>query len=163
MINEVILHLLVPLAFIRIIAMFYELDLKLILLLSTYSLVPDIDFFVFWHRATFHNLFFGALIVIIAVLLLKKYFSKTKIALVGSFFFLSHIVLDNFYVDWFYPFEKTHFNPFTGATLSLKAMNDARPHFSQEYILVGIFAFLLTYLLLTYEAFFRKNVKTDKR
>ncbi|MEK6974549.1 MAG: hypothetical protein AABW41_04920 [Nanoarchaeota archaeon] len=156
LINEIVLHLLVPLVVIRIFSLFYKLDKKAMLFLSTFTLIPDIDFFIGWHRATFHNLFFGAFLVLISLLFFKNY-SKIKTALIGSYFFLSHIVLDGFFIAWFYPIQRFHYDLFTGATSTLKAMNDARPHFSNQYILIGITAAIIVYALLIYEAYFRKN------
>lgn len=161
-INEVILHLLVPLIFIRIVSLFYKLDKRVILFLSTFTLIPDIDFFFGWHRATLHNLFFGAFLVILAVIVFRKSHSKIKTALIGSYFFLSHIVLDDFFVAWLYPFQKFHYSLLNGHTTSLEAMNAARPHFSNEYILIGIIAAVIVYSLLFYEAYFRKNARQSK-
>ena len=150
-----LIHLLVPLIIIRIITLFYNLDKKVILFLSTFTLIPDIDFFIFWHRATFHNLFFGTFLVILAMVLIKNY-SKLKIALVGSYFFLSHIILDGFFVDLFYPIQKFHYNIFTGKKITLEAMNAAKPHFSIEVQLIGIIGTILIYSLLIYEIYYHK-------
>ena len=160
--SEAIIHLLVPLVIILIVSFFYKLDKKMILILSIFSLLPDIDFFMGWHRATFHNLFFGVILVIIAVLVLKKYYSKAKIALVGSYFFLSHLVLDGFLVAWFYPFQQFHYNPFTGTKVTLEQMNAIRPHYPIKYFFIEILFILLIYLILGYFFYFKNNNNKTK-
>lgn len=157
---EAIVHLLVPLVVMRVVAYFYDMDKKLILMLSTFAIFPDIDFFVFWHRATFHNLFFGALLIVVAILLLKKYYGKAKIIVIGALFFLSHSILDKFTIAWFYPMQQFHYNLLTGAKISLQTMNDLKPDFSLQYKLTEIFVVLIIYLILIYEAYFyKKNAK----
>lgn len=159
---DAIYHLLVPLIIIRLLAIFYEIDKKLILITSIFALIPDIDFFFWWHRATLHNLFFGLILVILAILILKKYFNKKHIALLGGFFFLSHDILDHFMVAWLYPFIKYHFNPFTMKTTSLIAMNAAKPSITIEAALFGFIGLIIIYGLLIYEIY-RENAKKSKK
>ncbi len=159
---DALYHLLVPLIVIRLVSLYYKLDKKLILILSTFALIPDFDFFFGWHRALFHNLFFGIIIVLLAVLVLKKYYKKSHIVLLGSFFFISHDILDNFMVAWLYPFVKYHFNPFTMKHVSLQAMNAAKPLITTEAALFGLIGLMVIYSLLAYEIY-RENAKKSKK
>lgn len=162
--TEALFHFLVPLTIIRLVTLFYYIDKKLIVILSTFALVPDVDFFIIHHRALTHNLFFGALLVALAVIFLKKYFNKYHIIIIGSFFFLSHIVLDGYLVAWFYPIQQFHYNPFTGATASLQAMDSMKPNYPLSYFLAAIGLVIFIYSILIYESYFRnKNVKIFKR
>jgi len=85
MLMHPIFHLLLPVS----ILLLFRLE-KRLFLLSPIALLPDLDYFsVIYHRALFHNVFFGALLI------LAVYFSfGRKPALVSSFLFLSHLALD---------------------------------------------------------------------
>ena len=148
--TEAILHILIPLITIVLISKIFklELDFKLLVTLSIISIIPDLDSFVFWHRATFHNLFFGAFLVLISALFLKKYYGKLKIALIAAYYFLSHIVLDGFYIAWLYPFQKFHYNLLTGATRTLQEVNDPKYKYPEFVIYIEIFMTIFIYFVL---------------
>ncbi|HII29687.1 TPA: hypothetical protein HA317_01330 [Candidatus Woesearchaeota archaeon] len=95
---DAIVHFLVPVVLCRL----ARVDKRLTLLLSPIALIPDLDYFVFAHRVTFHNIFFGALLVGIAVLLLRKWFDPGLVFGIAAFMFCTHLLLDGV-VAYLYP------------------------------------------------------------
>ena len=148
--TEAILHVLIPLIFIVLVSKIFKLglDFKLLAILSVVAIIPDLDSFVFWHRATFHNLFFGVLLVLISILLLKKYYGKFKTGLITAYYFLSHIALDSFYIAWLYPFQKFHYNLITGATRTLQEVNDPKYKYPEFVMYIEILSIIFIYLVL---------------
>lgn len=151
-----VLHLLIPIIILRVLVLFgVKLDKKLILLLSPIALLPDIDFFIFYHRATFHNLFFGVFLVVLAYLLFRKNYPKKQILFIASFFFISHLLLDYGSVMWFYPFQTATIN-FLGNKVTLEALQ-ILPHYSFQYILKGALEVAALIALLAIEIKFERK------
>ena len=146
--SQAILHFLIPLLTLRLL----KFNKKLVLSLSFLSVIQDLDFFIFLHRATFHNLFVGATLVLTSILVLKKYHKKMRIIFVGSFFFLSHLFLDKV-VAWLYPLIKINFGFSDGkfTTVTIESMQLYKPNFSLEFKLFQIIGLLLVFSLLLLE------------
>ena len=160
--NQAILHFIIPIIILRILSSFgMRLNKRLILLLSPIAVLPDLDFFIFYHRATFHNLFFGALIVIIAVLVLKKYFKPWKTAFIGGFYFLMHIALDNGSIIWFYPLTRTGYD-FSGNKIVLESLQ-ILPYFSLKFMILSSIGVLFLFSILVIEILIEKRIKSNKR
>lgn len=157
--NSPILHYLIPLVVILIINHLArnKIDKRLILLLSPLALIPDIDYLIFYHRATFHTIFFGIFIVSMAVITLKKYFKPWKTAAAGSFFFLMHLVLDRGEVIWFYPFTNIGYS-FVGHRITLEGLQIV-PHFPLKWWLINASGVLLLFALFLIELIIEHKYK----
>ena len=80
-----ICHLLIPV----LILLLLKTD-KRLFLLAPIAILPDLDYFtLIYHRAFFHNIFFG-----LAIVLAVYFWFGRKPAFVSAFFFFSHLALD---------------------------------------------------------------------
>ncbi|MFH1249040.1 MAG: metal-dependent hydrolase [archaeon] len=107
--DNILLHLLIPILALRIISYFTRIDKKTILLLSPLAVFPDIDYFFGYHRATLHNVFVAAAVIILAVFAMRILFKERdwiKIAFVSFFYFAAHLIIDVGGVILFYPLTR---------------------------------------------------------
>lgn len=97
---EPTVHFLVPI--LILLAVFPEMDKRLVLLLSPLTLIPEIDFLI-GHRYLFHNIFFA---LIVPALVCQFFKEKRGAFLIALFFLGSHLLLDisGPGVGLFYPF-----------------------------------------------------------
>ena len=80
-----IFHLLIPVLILLLLR-----TEKRLFLLAPIALLPDLDYFtLIYHRAFFHNIFFGIALVSLIYFRLGR-----KPALVSALFFFSHLALD---------------------------------------------------------------------
>lgn len=84
-------HIFIPITILLIISEKLKIDKKKIIILSFFSIFPDIDIFLD-HRALFHNIFIVAIPII--VFILNK--EIREIAGIISFYLMSHLMLDTF-------------------------------------------------------------------
>ncbi len=156
------MHFLIPVTILRVLNIFLKaIDKRLILILSPLAVIPDFDFFIFYHRATFHNVFFGAFIVFLAVIALKRYFNPWKTAFVGGFFFLMHLILDRGSVIWFYPLTKVGYN-FKGNMITLEALQSL-PHFSTEFMVLSIIGVIALFSIFFVEILLTQKLKRARK
>jgi hypothetical protein len=157
-----LLHYIIPVA----ILLLFRMDKKLVFLLSPLSVLPDIDFFFLPHRAWCHSVFFGALVVLISWLALRRYFKAKDIILIATIMFLSHDVLDG-HVAWLYPLSSLMvgidygFDRFKWVSLDI---SERQPHISDMgYIMLNIIMILVSMLaLLLYVRYSEKNKTIHK-
>ena len=70
------------------------MDRRMFPILGLIALVPDLDYFsLIYHRALFHNVFFGSFLVGLAYLGTKRWFGR-QILPAGAFVFLVHLLMD---------------------------------------------------------------------
>ncbi|MFH1134301.1 MAG: hypothetical protein V1735_07495 [Nanoarchaeota archaeon] len=149
--ESAILHFLLPVLVMRLLL----LDKRLILLLSPLAVIPDFDYFIGHHRATTHNLFLGAILVVFAWLLLRKWFKPWQIVLVGSFFFLFHLGADHTGA-FLYPVVQEGFGYSAERGIFVSGIplsSLASPPFSIEFKVFQIAGVSLGGLILALEAF----------
>lgn len=161
--DNIMLHYLIPVVFIRIINHLAGNRLKksLILLLSPIAFLPDMDYFFFYHRATFHNLFFGLLVVLAASLIFSKWHKKSHVAFIAAFFFMAHIVLDSGAVIWFYPLTKIGYS-FSGGKVTLEALQHV-PHFPLQWWITASIGVIMLFALLLLEIILENKIKKNKK
>lgn len=101
-------HIYIPLTILFIFSNGLKLDQRLIIILSLFGTLPDIDIFLF-HRASLHNIFI--LIIPILIFLLTKDRKIRYIAGIICTYLGSHIILDIFNGGAFilYPFYNNVF------------------------------------------------------
>lgn len=106
-------HILIPLFILLIFSDKLNLSKKMIIILSFFAMVPDIDIFSF-HRADLHNVFSLALISICVYLITKN----KKTWGISAYYLYSHAILDTFVQGVFllYPFYNKVLNIFAGIT-----------------------------------------------
>lgn len=94
-------HIFIPLVILIIFSNKLGLDIKKILILSFFGILPDADALIFIHRASFHN------VLILTIPFLIFIFAKDiKISGIIGFYLISHVILDIFNGGVFllYPF-----------------------------------------------------------
>lgn len=153
-------HIFIPLAILFIFSRKLKLDPRQIIILSFFGILPDVDAFIFLHRASFHNI----LILIIPVLIFI-FIRNIKISGMICFYLISHIILDIFNGGVFllYPFydivfffrAEVWFNkgdiiPALYYGISSKIMPTTRgePMISSENIGTSILLMLLAFFLI---------------
>ncbi len=100
-------HVFIPLVILLIFSKELRLDTRMVLALSFFALLPDVDAVFIPHRAVLHNVF----VLIIPSLLFILVKSKRKIAGIIGFYLVSHLILDMFDGGIFllYPFYNSVF------------------------------------------------------
>lgn len=89
--SSLVSHIFIPLAILFIFSEKLEIDKRYIVILCLFGILPDTDIFLF-HRATFHNIFFLAIPIL--VLMFSK--ENRNISGIISFYIGSHLLLDIF-------------------------------------------------------------------
>jgi hypothetical protein len=84
-------HIFIPLAILFIFADKLGLDKRHIIIFSVFGILPDFDI-IFYHRATFHNIFF----VLIISALIFIFMRNEEITEIILFYMSSHLILDMF-------------------------------------------------------------------
>lgn len=148
-------------------------DHRLIIPLSIFAILPDLDALIGIHRATFHNIFVLVLIPLIFILIVRM--KRPNLVLPGLivlFYLVSHLVLDMGGVALLYPFydqafylqPALHFQ--TGPVLDFDFVIDyGTMELSQtgEYLFVSELGFAYLFLFVLVTVLFRKEVVRGAR
>lgn len=99
--SSIFSHIFIPITILLIFSNRLKLDPKKIVILSFFGILPDLDAYIFIHRAFLHNIFILVIPILIYLIIkdLQTYY-------IVSFYLASHIILDIFNggVFLFYPF-----------------------------------------------------------
>lgn len=152
MVNEVSIHFLVPVILARLLGF----DKRLILLLSPFAVLPDIDILTFYHRALTHNIFFYGVLFLISWLALKKWFKVKDIFLVSLLMFMSHILLDEGKIVFLYPLMQ-HWYTFDFHKMMIVPVHYIKAYsfnmYSLSFKIQQIAIIIIAGIVLGYEAF----------
>lgn len=159
MMSSLFNHVFIPLVILLIFSKELRLDTRMVLALSFFALLPDVDAVILPHRAVLHNVF----VLIIPSLLFILVKSRREIFGIIFFYLASHLILDMFNggIFLFYPFYNNVFfahaellftqNSFIpvldyGISTHIMNMGKGEPVISSENI--GVAALLIIFALI---------------
>ena len=154
---EPIYHFLIPVLILLLLVR----DRKLVFLLAPIAIIPDFDVFIpNFHRALFHNIFFGIVLMTVAYFIIKKLY-KTKLSsfiLIASVLFFSHLLLDfdNAGVGFFFPVDKYAYAIDSSGIIKISL---SEFYLSlEDLISLDLFLYLQIFAIIILEIFFINHV-----
>ena len=162
-------HIFIPLIILIVFSDKLGLSKKMILALSIFAILPDLDMFLF-HRATLHNVFIFIIPLIIYII-----FKNIKVVGIITYYLFSHILLDVFNHGVFilYPIYNKTLNIVSGISYENSQISFIFNVFSDDKLVNRFFEMAIvssenvaTFILILIPMFFilikHKSLNTNK-